>query len=217
MTTKLIVLLGFAVAFSAGLLTGLKSRPAAPAIAPAAPGPATQQTGPRERDRDRDRDGERDRDRDRDRDGDRGFLSRELNLTREQRDQMRQIWAPVAARTGREYDEMRRRYRNERDEAIADFIRTQDLQAYDQILKEYQDKLTTLDQEVRAAYQMAVAQTKEILTADQRGKYEELLKRHQPGERGGERGPRERRGDRSDPDEEPRRAGDRATTRPADR
>jgi Spy/CpxP family protein refolding chaperone len=183
MITKLTVLLGFVVAFSAGLLTGLNSRqPSPPEVSSASAEPTTQRGGPRERDRDRDRD------------RDRGFLSRELNLSPEQREQMKQIWSPVAARSGREQDELRRRYRNERDEAIADFIRTQDLHAYDQILKAYQDKLAALDQEFRSAYQKAVDQTRQILTPEQRAKYEELLKRNQPGERG----PRERRGDRSD-------------------
>jgi hypothetical protein len=115
----------------------------------------------------------------------------------------------MAVRGGRELDELRRKYRNERDEAIADLIRTHDLHAYDAILREYQDKLTKLDQEYSAAWQAAVERTKQMLTPEQRAKYEEFLKRSSPGDRGPRRG-----GQRGNDDD--RRAGDRAMSRPAD-
>jgi hypothetical protein len=72
MATKLMVLLGFVVAFSAGLFTGLNTRPPAAVNQSAANGPTTREGGPRRGDRDSV-----------------GFIARELYLTSEQRDQMR--------------------------------------------------------------------------------------------------------------------------------
>jgi len=187
MTTKLIVMLGFLMAFGAGLMSGLRtqrlqpqpqqqqqkptivSTAGSPATTPTTAGAGTHPFGPR---------------------GDRGsFLTRELNLTREQQDQMKEIWSPMATGRPREQDERRRQYRDERDEAIAALIRTEDLKAYDAILKDFQGKLTALDEEFRKSYEAAVEKTKAILTAEQRAKYEEILKRVQPGDRPGRGGP----------------------------
>jgi Spy/CpxP family protein refolding chaperone len=201
MTTKLTVLLGFVVAFSAGLLTGLNSRPQAPVNSvPSTTYPSNFQG----------RRGDRDRD---------GFLARELGLTPEQRDQMKEIWSSVATRGRREQDELRRQYRDERDEAIAALIHTTDLQAYDAILKQHQAKLAAMDQEFSSAWEAAVERTKGILTPEQRTKYEEFVKRNQRwegGPRGGRGGPP---GPPPGPgfDDEPHHAGDRATSRQMDR
>jgi Spy/CpxP family protein refolding chaperone len=201
MTTKLIVLLGFVVAFSAGLLTGLNSRPPAPpSVVPTSTSPTMP--GPR---RDHDRD---------------GFLARELNLTPEQREQMKEIWSSVASRGRREQDELRRQYRDERDEAIANLIHTEDLRAYDAILKQFQSKLAAMDQEFSSAWDAAVERTKGILTSEQRTKYEEFLKRNQRWEgglRGGRGGPPGPPPGPNGLDDEPRRGGNRATSRPLDR
>jgi Spy/CpxP family protein refolding chaperone len=170
MTTKLIVMLGFLMAFGAGLMTGLRSQPQQQQIRATAPPPpapttgsagTTRPFGPR---------------------GDRGsFLTRELSLTPDQQEQMKQIWSPMARSGPREQDERRRQYRNERDEAIANLIRTEDLKAYNTILEEFQAKLTALDDEFRKSYDAAVEKTKAILTTEQRAKYEEILKRVGPG------------------------------------
>src|SRR5262249_39249374 len=129
--------------------------------------------------------------------GQHGFLTRELNLTSEQQDKLKEIWSNMALMGPREQDELRRQYRTERDEAIAALIHTEDLPAYDKILKVHTDKLAVLDQQFRDAYQAAVESTKQILTPEQRTKYEEILKRNQAweqGPRGGGGGPRDRRG-----------------------
>lgn len=150
----------------------------------------------------------------------RGFLPRELNLTAEQQKQMDEIWSSMAAHGPREQDERRREFRQERDDAIVALIRPEDRAAYEQILKTYTDRMSAMDQETRKAFEDAVRRTKEILTSEQQAKYEEILKRFQPGERGPRgRGPG-RGGDRSPGafDEGNRRAGpDRATSRPADK
>jgi Spy/CpxP family protein refolding chaperone len=197
-------MLGFVVAFAAGLMTGVRSH-TAPSVTPTSPsplppGPGTRPFpgGPR---------------------GQHSFLTRELSLTPDQQDKLKEIWSKMAILGPREQDELRRQYRNERDEAIAALIHTEDLAAYDKILKAHSDKLAVLDQQFRDAYQAAVESTKQILTPEQRAKYEEILKRNQAWDQGPRGGPR-RGGDRPPPpgmDEEPRRAGDRATTRPADR
>jgi Spy/CpxP family protein refolding chaperone len=148
--TRLIVIVGFVVAFSAGFLIGIS--PAGNRIEP-----ATEQTSER-----------RGR-------GPESWLAEQLSLTSDQQKQMKDIWSEVAKRGGRHQREERSRLRKERDEAIAALIREEDRAAYEQIVKEFEEKNRAMDAEARAAFQQAVARTKEILTPEQRQKYEEIL------------------------------------------
>lgn len=169
MTTRLIVTAGFVVAFAAGLIGGVQLRRALPPHPPSGPGPATRM-------------------------GRHGWLAAELGLTAQQQEQMTRIWSDVARRGRGEHEERRRQLRKERDDAIAALIRQEDRAAYEQILKTYSDRMAALEQETRAAFQEAVEKTKQILTPQQREKYEAILKRNQW---------------------ENRRAAERATSRPA--
>ncbi len=122
-----------------------------------------------------------------------GGLSTELNLTPQQREQMHRIWSDTARRGGREREERRRELWRERDQAIAQLIRPEDQAQYDQVIQSYTEKLAALDQEWRTSFDAAITQTKEILTPEQREKYDRMLQRHRS-ERGGRggwyRGPR---------------------------
>src|SRR5688500_3874096 len=164
--TKLVVIVGFLVAFAAGVMVGsLDARKRGDATAAAATtAPTTRPSRG-------------------------GWLQSELGLTSEQRQAMDQIWSEMAGRGRGEQEEKRRQFRRERDEAIAALIRPEDRATFEQIGDDYSEKLASLDRESRAAFAGAVERTKQLLTPEQRTKYEELLKRHQwdrgPGARGG--------------------------------
>ncbi len=157
---KFVVILGFILSFAAGIVIG--SRRALITEAPANPtasSPATQSS--------REHGGRR---------GPSGYLTAQLGLSSEQRDHLDKIWSAVAK--ANDQDERRRRFRRERDEAIADLVPPERLGHYDRVIEQYQDRNEALEQTSREAYRTAVEQTKQILTAEQRARYEALLKRH---------------------------------------
>jgi Spy/CpxP family protein refolding chaperone len=160
--TKVVVVVGFLVAFAAGFVVGSQSRhPAAvPATRPSHHG---------------------------------GWLVAELNLTPQQQEQMKQIWSETAWRGGGDREERRRKLAEARDQAIAALIRPEDKGRYDRIVKDYAEQMAAMDREWRGSFQAAVERTKQILSPEQRAKYEELLQRHQREREGHrERGPRDR-------------------------
>jgi Spy/CpxP family protein refolding chaperone len=163
--TKLVVIIGFAVAFAAGLIVGLESRQTSigSTAAPAATRPSGGRgPGP-------------------------GWLTSELNLNPQQQEQMKQIWSEVARHGRGEQEDRRRQLRSERDDAIAALVPAQDKEKYEQIRKNYSDQMAAMDQDMRSRFDEAVKKTKDILTPEQRTKYDEILSRHQ-GDRGGPRG-----------------------------
>lgn len=168
--TKLVVIIGFAVAFAAGLIIGIESRGAGAGSTagsnPSTTGPSTQPV----------------------RRG--GWLNSELNLSADQQERLNKIWSEMARNGRREQEDRRRELRTERDEAITALLGAARKPQYEAIQAHYADQLKALDRESRAAFQKAVEDTKQVLTAEQRTKYEELLSRHQMdrGERGGPRG-----------------------------
>src|SRR5262245_17234543 len=104
--TRVVVILGFLVAFAAGLAVGAGYLGNRNAVG-AGPGPSTRPMR------------------------DRGWMERELNLTAEQKEQMRKIWSDLA-RGGFPHDDKRRQLRRERDEAIAALVRPEDMGKYDE-------------------------------------------------------------------------------------
>jgi Spy/CpxP family protein refolding chaperone len=145
--TKLLLVVGFVIAFGAGMVVGPR------VIHPAAPPPTSRPSGPT------------------------GWLTTELNLSADQQEQLKKIWSETARRGNREQEERRRQYRRERDEAIAALIRPEDKGDYDQVLKTYSEKTAAMEQQWRNAFQASVEKTKQILTPVQRARYDELLKR----------------------------------------
>jgi Spy/CpxP family protein refolding chaperone len=173
--TKIIVILGFLVAFAAGLVVGVSVHTREVTTAAQ---PTTRPMDPR------------------------GMLTKELNLTPQQQEQMKQIWSEVVRHGGHDQEDRRQQYRKERDDAISAMIKPEERAKFDEIKNTYSEQMAGLDKDRRAAFDNAVKQTKAILTPEQLTKYDDFLKRHQPFDRGGR-------------DRENRRGEDRATSRPA--
>jgi Spy/CpxP family protein refolding chaperone len=171
MKAKVIIVVGFLIAFAAGLVVALWMRQ--PAVAAVVPGAKHEERRP--------------------------WLARELGLDAEKAKQLEKIWSEARRNAEREHDERRRSVRRERDEAILAMLKPEDREAYEKIQQDYMDKMTQLGRGRGRHMEEAVARTKEILTPEQRVKYEELLKRAEA-ERAArdkeraERGDRERRG-----------------------
>jgi len=164
--TKLVVILGFLIAFAAGLTVGMATRTAGLA-SPTAP-PATRPAGRGP-----------------------GFLIEALSLTPQQAENLRQIWSKPPG--PHEFDERRAQLRRERDEAILALVPLADRSRYEEAQKNYKDRADAIEHEMRAGFDAKVAATKEILTPEQRAKYEDILKQH-GGDRGDRGGPRGRGG-----------------------
>lgn len=160
--TKLIVILGFAVAFVAGLAIGMRKQAA---IAPVQP--PIEPTTPQTREA-------------RPRGGGPGWLSSELKLTTQQQEQMRQIWSDMASRGGRDHDDKRGKARRDRDEAIAALVArlpAEEKAAYEKIHRDYAEQNAALDKEMRSRFERAVERTKAMLTDEQKVKYEAIINR----------------------------------------
>lgn len=121
----------------------------------------------------------------------RGWLAAELKLNTSQQEELNKIWSDTAQRGGHDLTERRRQLSRQRDEAIAALVRPEDKPRYQAALKEHADKTAELDRQWRERFQNSIQRTKEILTPEQRAKYEEMLKKW---ERDHES--RDRRGDR---------------------
>ena len=175
MKVKAMVIIGFLVAFAAGLTVGLEARqtsvaqaPTAPIVAPvdATSKPTTRQSrGP-------------------------DWIERELKLDADQKQKMNQIWSSMARDSRAESDKRRQQLRDDRDAAIHALLGPDNKTKYDEIQQTYRDQQQTLDKEMRARFEKAVADTMSILTPEQQTKYKEILARHRPpdGGRGGPRG-----------------------------
>ena len=194
--TKLVVIFGFLIAFAAGLTVGMATRTTGLA-SPTVP-PATRPAGRGP-----------------------GFLIEALSLTPQQADNLREIWSKPPG--PHEFDERRGQLRRERDEAIVALVPAADRSRYDELQKTYKEQSDSIEREMRASFDGKVTRTKEILTPEQRAKYEEILKQH-GGDRGDRGGPRGRGGpgdhgpggDHGPSQSDSGRKGDdRATSRPA--
>ncbi len=124
----------------------------------------------------------------------RSWLTSELNLTPDQRDQMQEIWSE-ATRQPRAPREDWAQARRERDEAVRELLSDEQTEEYDRIIREREERRQAMADRRRKAFEDAVARTKEILTPEQRAKYDEIRSRMpERGRRGpfgpGMRGPR---------------------------
>jgi len=132
------------------------------------------------------------------------WLTAELELTDQQREQMHEIWSE-AMRAGRSgHWERRKALAEHRDQAIAALLTEAQRTQYDSILQDYAAKMEELHQEGKLAFEQAVERTKQILTPEQAKKYDELFeerKKRGPGDRRGP--PWGRRPPRPEGDEKP--------------
>lgn len=159
--TKLVVIIGFAVAFAAGLTVGMKSQQAGVASPTTPASPTSRPSGARHG----------------------GWMTSELNLTPQQQEQLDKIWSESRSRM-HEMDDKRRQLRADRDETFINLLSPENKAKYDDAVAKYKEQSAAIDAEMRKNFEESVAQTKQILTADQRAKYEEWLSHHQPGDRG---------------------------------
>lgn len=109
--------------------------------------------------------------------GRRGWFAQQLELTPEQLRQMDAIWSDFARRGRIEHAEQRRQLRRQREEAIAALVREEDRPAYERVLREHDRQLAQMETQWRQRFRDAVERTKALLTPEQREKYDELLSR----------------------------------------
>jgi Spy/CpxP family protein refolding chaperone len=110
------------------------------------------------------------------RDPDRGsWLISELNLTKEQSEQMREIWSGVMS-AGKQSREQREAILAEHESNLRALLTPEQQQRYDELRAEMRAKLAQLDEQRRAAFTAAVERSKQILTDEQRARYEQLLR-----------------------------------------
>ncbi len=171
--TRIMVVIGFLVAFAAGLTVGLEVRRPAVARAPAAE-PTTHPTTTHPATRGGGR-------------SPGGWFASQLNLTPEQRQQMDAIWSEVARGGRAEIDKRRRQFREERENAILALIGPEGKPKYDAILRHHQSRQRATECAMRSRFEKAVEETNALLTPEQQAKYKALLARQRPPERG-ERG-----------------------------
>ncbi|MGB2824188.1 MAG: hypothetical protein WBF17_24655, partial [Phycisphaerae bacterium] len=96
------------------------------------------------------------------------WLVREIQLTQEQRRQMREIWSFVG-----EADVPRRQHElfQRRDKAIQEMLTEDQRTQYGRIVQECQGAMAEMERERRRLIDRAVQRTKEILTPEQAKRY----------------------------------------------
>jgi Spy/CpxP family protein refolding chaperone len=116
------------------------------------------------------------------------WLVRQLDLTPEQAQQIHAIWSE-AMQMGASRRERRRTLREEREKSVRDLLSEEQKAQYDRALAEYDRKTVALQDEASEAFEQTVARTKEMLTPEQREKYEQMLGRMREHGRRGRAGP----------------------------
>ncbi|MDB5332634.1 MAG: hypothetical protein JWP03_3785 [Phycisphaerales bacterium] len=141
---KLVMLLGFALMFVAGLEVG-RTRKIVPGVKPSDPQPAAS------------------------------LIGRELNLTADQREQMKKIWEPVGHHPEpTEFKEADR----QRDESIRALMSEDQRSRYEQILHDHDAKIAALRAEHDEAMRDAQQKSRAILTEAQQKTFDAMLKEH---------------------------------------
>jgi Spy/CpxP family protein refolding chaperone len=103
-------------------------------------------------------------------------LVEELNLTAEQREQMRQIWEGVRGQVRQAFEDAQR-LQKQRDEALVSLLTDEQKAKFEKISKDYAGRFDELTHKRDATFQNAVERTRRILNDEQRQKYDQILKR----------------------------------------
>src|SRR3954471_8985610 len=130
---KVVVILGFLVAFAAGFRVAVETRTVATTTPPPSTRPATTQRS--------------------------GFLRAALNLTPDQQEKMKKIWE-AGMPNPREQRERRDKCRSDRDVAIQALLTPEQKANFEQIQKDYRTNVDAIDQEAKAEFQRKVEETK---------------------------------------------------------
>jgi Spy/CpxP family protein refolding chaperone len=115
-------------------------------------------------------------------------FERELNLTSEQQDKMREIWSE-AMRTGGfpVQDEKKQAAQKEYYDALRALVPADQQARCDEVLRNYRKKLEDIEQESKKIFDDATERSRQVLDERQRAKFDEMRTRHSQMMRG--RGP----------------------------
>ncbi len=108
------------------------------------------------------------------------ILTRELNLTSEQRDQMQKIWEETVGPIRRLQHEQRQKLQEEREEAILNLLSPEQREQFEKINEAHSLSMEKFAQHRKDLFNEAQEKTKKILSEDQQKKYEEILKDRGP-------------------------------------
>jgi Spy/CpxP family protein refolding chaperone len=103
------------------------------------------------------------------------WLSDQLKLSPQQGDQIRAIWQKVMSEQGRANSERRRALEKERDGVVLGLLTTEQREEFDRLTRQYEAQLSDLGRERDRLRQEAIEKTRQVLTEEQRKKYEALL------------------------------------------
>jgi Spy/CpxP family protein refolding chaperone len=106
--------------------------------------------------------------------GPKSWLGDELNLSSDQREQMRAIWQDASKNRSRDW-ERRRTLEREKSEAIVALLTEEQKSQYDEINRHFAQKMQEHQQQRELAMQDAIERTKQILTPQQRERYEQIM------------------------------------------
>jgi Spy/CpxP family protein refolding chaperone len=98
-----------------------------------------------------------------------------LDLSAQQREQMREIWSERTGPGRPQMSERRRELEEEREEAFRALLTEAQEEQYEALIQEYEEKFAELYLERRKAFEEKLERTKEILTEPQREKFEEFI------------------------------------------
>jgi hypothetical protein len=111
----------------------------------------------------------------------RSWLADELSLSPDQQDKMKTIWSEVMDNAGRRNEDRRRALQKEREDRVLSLLTDAQKVEYKKLIDEFAAKRAELDKEREKSFKEAVERTKQILSAPQRARYEEILKHGPPG------------------------------------
>jgi Spy/CpxP family protein refolding chaperone len=100
----------------------------------------------------------------------------ELNLTPQQEEQVKAIWANVTQGPIKTINESRKSLQKERDDEINGLFSSEQKAEYDRIQADYATKASNLGNKRQQQIDAAVEQVKKVLNDTQRQKYEQMLK-----------------------------------------
>ena len=100
------------------------------------------------------------------------WLDTELDLSEEQKAQMRDIWSR-AAKDLEGFD--RSQFARDKDDVVREILTDEQKAQYDEIETSFRERREQRDNEKKARHQAAIEETMAIMTEDQRNKFEELL------------------------------------------
>jgi len=104
-------------------------------------------------------------------------LSEQLGLSDEQAQQMRGIWENVREQVRSSYTDAEKLQRS-RDEELVGLLNQEQKAKFEKISRSYSDKFSQLRHKRDQSFASAVEQTRNMLSDEQRQKYDEILRTH---------------------------------------